>query len=156
MKRLILIGLLTLALPRPGFASNDSIAALVAKGDALDQQFKTQESLSAYLEAEKLGGNEADLLRKIAREYALAMPDAKAKAEKLALSMTATAVPVPSKPRSQAEPKSMESWAVERPVACARSDDASARRSRRIRKIPSTASSVARDMACSRVTETAT
>ena len=55
MKRLILIGLLTLALPRPGFASNDSIAALVAKGDALDQQFKTQESLSAYLEAEKLG-----------------------------------------------------------------------------------------------------
>ena len=85
MKRLILIGLLTLALPRPGFASNDSIAALVAKGDALDQQFKTQESLSAYLEAEKLGGNDADLLRKIAREYALAMPDAKAKAEKLAL-----------------------------------------------------------------------
>ncbi len=41
MKRLIRICLLTLALPRPGFASNDSIAALVAKGDALDQQFKT-------------------------------------------------------------------------------------------------------------------
>ncbi len=41
--------------------------------------------MSAYLEGEKLGGKDADLLREIAREYALAMPDAKTKTEKLAL-----------------------------------------------------------------------
>ena len=41
---------------------------------------KTREALAAYLEAEKLGGRDAKIFRKIAREYALAMPDTPAKA----------------------------------------------------------------------------
>ena len=66
-------------------ADDAAIAAAVKKGDAFDQQLKTKESLAAYLEAEKLGGNDADLLRKISREYALAMTDTDSKVEKRAL-----------------------------------------------------------------------
>lgn len=84
MIRPLLICLLALTLPWPATASPEKIAALTAKGDAFDGQFKTAESLAAYLEAEKLGGNDADLLRKIAREYALAMADVDSKPKKLA------------------------------------------------------------------------
>ncbi len=52
-----------------------SILAAVSRGDAFDDQLKTNEALAAYLEAEKLGGKDAELLRKIAREYAESMPD---------------------------------------------------------------------------------
>jgi tetratricopeptide (TPR) repeat protein len=66
-------------------AADESVAAAVARGDTADDQLKTSESLAAYLEAEKLGGKDADLLRKIAREYALAMVDTKSKDEQHAL-----------------------------------------------------------------------
>ena len=85
MKRLFSVPLTALALSLTAFAGNEQVAALLAKGDAFDQQSKTQEALAAYLEAEKNGGSDAELLRKIAREYAMTMPDVSAKTEKLAL-----------------------------------------------------------------------
>lgn len=83
----VLLGLLSTAafLSSTGAASEDAIAAAIRQGDAFDQQLKTKEALAAYLEAEKLGGSDADLFRKISREYALAMTDTNSKDEKLAL-----------------------------------------------------------------------
>lgn len=83
------IACLVLALPGMALGSEEQIAAAVAKGDAFDQQLKTKEALAAYLEAEKLGGKDVTLLRKIAREYALTMPDTKAKDEQRVLGETA-------------------------------------------------------------------
>lgn len=76
---------LALVIPVSVLADSAKIAAAVERGDDLDRQLKTTEALAAYLEAEKLGGRDAELLRKIAREYALAMPDTPAKTEKRAL-----------------------------------------------------------------------
>lgn len=60
----------------------ESVAALVAKGDALDRQLKTREALAVYLEAEKAGPPVSELLHKIAKQYAELMPETAAKAEK--------------------------------------------------------------------------
>lgn len=56
-------------------------AAAMARGDAADEQFKTADALSAYLEAENLGAKNAEVFRKISRELALAMVDTKDKDE---------------------------------------------------------------------------
>ena len=74
-----------LFLTASGLAGDGAIATATATGDAADEQLKTGESLAAYLEAEKLGGKDAALLRKIAREYALSMVDTKSKEEQRAL-----------------------------------------------------------------------
>jgi len=64
-----------------GVAGDGTIAAAIIRGDAADDQLKTSESLAAYLEAEGLGCQSASLLRKIAREYSLAMADTQSKDE---------------------------------------------------------------------------
>jgi hypothetical protein len=85
MKALFLIAILALARPVLLHAADDAaIAAAVKKGDACDEQLKTRASLDAYLDAEKMGGKDANLLRKISREYALMMPDVAGKDEKRA------------------------------------------------------------------------
>ena len=89
MSRILLTLSLAFALSLTAWAASEQVAAAVAKGDAFDRQLKTPEALTAYLEAEKLGGSDAELLRKIAREYALTMPDVTAKAAKLALGQKA-------------------------------------------------------------------
>lgn len=92
MKRLFLATLCACALPLAARAADDAaIAAALKKGEAFDQQLKTKDSLAAYLEVETLGGNDATLLRKIAREYALLMPDVAGKEEKRALGEKAVA-----------------------------------------------------------------
>ncbi len=60
----------------------DSTQALIARGDAFDRQLKTRDALNAYLEAEKTEPKDADLLRKIAKQYAELMPEVSAKAER--------------------------------------------------------------------------
>jgi tetratricopeptide (TPR) repeat protein len=60
-------------------ACEGSAAAAMARGDAADAQLKTNESLAAYLEAEKLGCKDATVLRKTARQYTFAMVDAPSK-----------------------------------------------------------------------------
>lgn len=59
----------------------DSAQALIARGDACDRQLKSRDALAAYLEAEKAAPKDADLLRKIAKQYAELMPEVSAKAE---------------------------------------------------------------------------
>ena len=82
MKRFFTALTVLLALAGATFAASPQIAEAIARGDAFNQQLKTKEALAAYLDAEKLGGNDADLFRKISREYALSMADVAAKAEK--------------------------------------------------------------------------
>jgi len=74
-----------LALISPAFAADDTITGAIARGDVADEQLKTSESLAAYLEAEKLGGKDADLFRRISRGYSLSMVDTKSRDEQRAL-----------------------------------------------------------------------
>jgi tetratricopeptide (TPR) repeat protein len=60
-------------------------AELIKKGDALDQQLKTQEALSVFLDADKADPHNADILYRIAREYGLSMDDTKDSAQKAEL-----------------------------------------------------------------------
>lgn len=58
------------------------VAELIKKGDALDAQLKTKAALETFLEAEKLAPNNAELLRRIAKEYDESMVDVSSKEEK--------------------------------------------------------------------------
>ena len=66
-------------------ACDGPAAAAAARGDAADAQLKTNESLAAYLQAEKLGCKDVTVLRKTARQYTFAMVDAPSKDEQRAL-----------------------------------------------------------------------
>jgi tetratricopeptide (TPR) repeat protein len=79
MKTLII--LFSVALTAAAFAA-EPVDSLIAKGDALDRQLKSREALAAYLEVEKLAPKNADVLRKIAKQYAELMPDTSSDAEK--------------------------------------------------------------------------
>lgn len=54
-----------------GLAASTALGAgdLVSKGDAYDRQFKSEEALEAYLQAAVKRPNDADLQRKIAKQY---------------------------------------------------------------------------------------
>ena len=82
---LVATSLVALLPSPPVRAVESAVAAAIARGDACDEQLQTNEALAAYLEAEKLGGSGSALLRKISREYALAMPDAKSREEQRVL-----------------------------------------------------------------------
>lgn len=75
--------LFLLLLPATLMAQN--APALIKKGDALDANFKTQEALAVYLEAEKLDPENCILLCQIAKQYAEAMTDTTDVAEKIRL-----------------------------------------------------------------------
>ncbi|MGH8163897.1 MAG: hypothetical protein ACREP1_06145 [Rhodanobacteraceae bacterium] len=66
-------------------ARGDSAAALIAKGDPLDQELKAAEALKYYLAALKQEPNDVALLDRIARQYRHLMADASGKDEKLRL-----------------------------------------------------------------------
>lgn len=57
-------------------ASAQSVADLVARGDALDASQETAKALALYLEAEKVDPNNPELLIKIATQYGESMVDA--------------------------------------------------------------------------------
>ena len=82
MKTFLTLFLLPLAMAA---LAAEPAPALIARGDAFDRQLKTRDALAAYLEAEKSEPKDADLLRKIAKQYAELMPGVSAKAEKLKL-----------------------------------------------------------------------
>ncbi len=84
---LLFVGL-SLLLTVASFAANQAEEA-EARGDAFDAQLKTKEALAAYLDAEKLGAKDAEIYRKIAREYALAIVDTGSKAEQKELGLKA-------------------------------------------------------------------
>jgi tetratricopeptide (TPR) repeat protein len=78
--RFCLLGLL---LSASGLVASD-YQTLVAKGDALDVQFKAKEALEYYLPAEKLRPDDAELLVKIARQYIYLMGELTVVADRIA------------------------------------------------------------------------
>lgn len=82
---LSILCLLTLPLAASEFTQ------LMQKGDVHDRKSETQLALKYYLPAEKLKPNDAELLVKIARQYALSMPDLKGRAAKQAAGESALA-----------------------------------------------------------------
>ncbi len=60
----------------------DSTIATLAPGDALEVKLETKEALQLYLDLEKSGETGAELLARIAREYAELMLDTDSKVEK--------------------------------------------------------------------------
>src|SRR5688572_33255458 len=68
-----------------GAARAETADALIAKGDAFDEQLQPTEALKFFLPAEKLEPNNAELLVRIARQYRHLMSDTSSKKEKLRL-----------------------------------------------------------------------
>jgi tetratricopeptide (TPR) repeat protein len=63
----------------------DNTSDLIKTGDAYDQHLETRQALGAYLAAEELGPPNADVLRRIAKEYAELMVDTDSVEQKCAL-----------------------------------------------------------------------
>lgn len=63
-------------------ATAQSVDDLLRKGDALDARNDNQEALAIFLEAEKQQPDDADVLRRISKQYAQLMSDADSREEK--------------------------------------------------------------------------
>jgi tetratricopeptide (TPR) repeat protein len=87
-------------------------AALEAKGDALDKQLRTREALAVYLEAEKAGPPDSEVLRKIAKQYAESMAGTASKAEKRKLGEQALDYAKRSVAADARNPKALLSLAI--------------------------------------------
>ena len=72
---------LILTLRGPGWAA-ESPASLIEKGDALDARLENRKALEVYLEVEKTGSANSELLHRISREYGLMMDEGRSAAEK--------------------------------------------------------------------------
>lgn len=72
-------------------AQAQDLAALIKKGDALDAQLQTQQALDLFLNAEKQGAANAELLRRVARGYGELMADTASIEQKRALGEKALA-----------------------------------------------------------------
>jgi len=70
-------------------ARADDAAALMKKGDLCDARLQTQPALEAYLAAQKLGPPNAEILRRIAKEYGELMADTNSAERKRELGETA-------------------------------------------------------------------
>jgi tetratricopeptide (TPR) repeat protein len=81
--RLIPKALLSLfvALGAAALQARIDAGSLLIQGDAYDARLDTAHALESYLQAEKLGRNDAELLYRIARQYALSMNDTASKEE---------------------------------------------------------------------------
>ena len=95
MTRLIVIALSLMTFS----AQAQSVAELIADGDAMDARLKSEEALAFYLKAEPLSKNDASLLIKIAKQYGESMTaikdeEARRKAGEHALSYAQRAVKV--------------------------------------------------------------
>lgn len=62
-----------------------AVGEWIEQGDAFDRQFKSAEALKAYLKAAEVRPNDADLQRKIAKQYVEMVLDASSRKEKLRL-----------------------------------------------------------------------
>lgn len=69
----------------PLFAIGSEVADAIKQADALDKQGRNREALAVCLEAEKLSPNDAEVLRRVAKQYAETVLDAKDQAQKRAL-----------------------------------------------------------------------
>jgi tetratricopeptide (TPR) repeat protein len=77
---------LSIALFAPALLlAQQDFAGLIKKGDQFDAQLRTKDALAAYLEAEKLRPDDADLLHRIAKQYGESQNDVSSKSEKKAI-----------------------------------------------------------------------
>ena len=83
--RLLRVALIAIAALFPLFAVGADTAELIVKADALDKQGRNQEALGVCLEAEKLSPDDAEVLRRVAKQYAESVLDARDPARKRAL-----------------------------------------------------------------------
>jgi hypothetical protein len=58
------------------------VEELVTAGDALDEKNRNSEALSLYLKADAQKPNDAEILRRLSKQYAQLMLDAKSASEK--------------------------------------------------------------------------
>jgi tetratricopeptide (TPR) repeat protein len=70
-------------------SAHADIPALLAEGDAFDAKLDNVHALEAYLQAERLGANDANTLYRIARQYALRMNDTESESAQRDLGETA-------------------------------------------------------------------
>jgi len=85
----------------------DSTIATLAPGDALELKLQTKEALQLYLDLEKSGETGAELLSRIAREYAELMLDTDSKTEKQRLGEVALSY---AKRAVEADPKNANGY----------------------------------------------
>jgi len=78
---------LVLAAPLSGLAGEAD--TLVGRGDALDLRNKNREALDLYLQADGLRPDDAEILRRIAKQYAQLMVEAPSRAEQVSLAKKA-------------------------------------------------------------------
>ena len=88
LKRSFLV-VATALLPSAGFCGE--FAELIRKADALDMQGKNQQALACCLEAEKIGPEDPEVLRRVAKQYAETVLEAGDQASKRALAEKAVA-----------------------------------------------------------------
>ena len=69
----------------PMLAVGSDVAELIKKSDALDKVGRNQEALSVCLDAEKLSPDDAEVLRRVAKQYAELVLDAAGQDQKRAL-----------------------------------------------------------------------
>jgi tetratricopeptide (TPR) repeat protein len=67
------------ALAMPAAFAQSAVANLIEQGTAEDARLETARALETFLQAEKLAPDDANILWRISREYALSMDDAPAK-----------------------------------------------------------------------------
>ncbi len=72
-----------------GYSAGVPLTELIAKGDALESQLKTQEALLVYLEAEKQAPADAEVLRRLAKAHAELMVETNVKAQRKELGLKA-------------------------------------------------------------------
>jgi tetratricopeptide (TPR) repeat protein len=75
------VSLVWAALAIPLAYAQSAVAALIEQGMAQDARLDTASALQTFLQAEKLAPNDANILYRVAREYALSMNDAQSKGE---------------------------------------------------------------------------
>jgi tetratricopeptide (TPR) repeat protein len=71
----VLLSLAAASLAHANSAPTASVAELVKMGDAFDAKLDNARALEMYLQAERLGANDAETLYRIARQHALLMND---------------------------------------------------------------------------------
>ena len=75
----------------PSLGECSELAVLVQKADALDKQGKNQQALACCLDAEKLSPEDPEVLRRVAKQYAETVLDAKDQTSKRTLAEKAVA-----------------------------------------------------------------
>jgi len=77
----MLLGALLAISATVALAMAEDVGSLITQGDAYDAQLDTQRALATYLQAEKLGSNDPNLMVRIARQYAFSMNDTRVEGE---------------------------------------------------------------------------